>query len=100
MGALELRSLSIKRTTIRAIALVAGEDDPGRLSVLSGGSDRSISLWNPRMPHGKSVSVIVSSASEVSHRDTVTALRLVRGMGPGASLLATSSADGFLNLWQ
>lgn len=100
MGALELRSLSIKRTTIRAIAVVAGEDDPGRVSVLSGGSNRSISLWNPRMPHGKNVSALISSDADVSHRDTVTALRLVRGTSSGPPLLATSSADGVLNVWR
>ena len=99
MGALELRSLSIKRTTIRAMALVAGEDDAGCVSVLSGGSDRSISLWNPRMPHGKDILTIVSSASDVAHRDTVTALRHVRGIGI-APLLATASADGILNVWK
>jgi len=100
MGALELRSLSIKRTTIRGIAVVAGEDDPGRVSVLSGGSNRSISLWNPRMPHGKNVSALISSDADVSHRDTVTALRLVRGTSSGPPLLATSSADGVLNVWR
>ena len=96
MGALELRSLSIKRTTIRAMALVAGDDDIEWLSVLSGGTDQNISLWNPRMGRGSNVS---SAFSSPAMRDTVTALRHVRGAG-AKFLLASASADGVMNVWK
>jgi WD40 repeat protein len=96
MGALDLRSLSIKRTTIRAMTLVAGEDDAGCLSVLSGGTDQTISLWNPRMRRGSNVSSVFTSPAA---HDSVTALRHVRGAG-AKFLLASASADGMMNVWK
>ena len=98
MGALELRSLSIKRTTIRAMAFVADEQDADCISVVAGGADRKISLWNPRMGYGMNVTSAFAS-SPACHRDTVTALRHVRGLG-AKPLLASASADGVLNVWK
>ena len=96
MGALELRSLSIKRTSIRAIALVAGQDDTGFLSVLAGGTDKNISIWNPRMRPGGNIS---SPFASPAARDTITALQHVRGAG-STFLLASASADGLMNVWR
>jgi hypothetical protein len=96
MDALELRSLSIKRTSIRAIALVAGQDDTGFLSVLTGGTDKNISIWNPRMRPGGNIS---SPFASPAARDTITALQHVRGAG-STFLLASASADGLMNVWR
>jgi WD40 repeat protein len=96
MGALDLRSLIIKRTTIRALSLF---QHGASTLIVSGGADRSMRVWNPTA--GKGTADYMSVISSANHRDTITALRLVRGVTAATTtLLASASADGVLNVWK
>jgi len=90
LGALELRSLAIRRTSLRSLELL---DVDGKISVLSGGVDKTIRVWNPRAAKGECMHVM----SSTHHRDTITSLRRIRGIN---HLLASGSADGVLNVWK
>lgn len=134
-GAADLRALSTKRTSVKSIYITSYG------SVLSGGIDKTIRLWEPRSvkrsyivagPHvsdpeqalpkssfsynartHKESRVIVeektgaqsddrapqmAGTESICHRETVTSLMQV--MGQTEPLLASSSADGVLNVWR